>query len=1060
MPFFLRTMSLRSRLVLIVLLAVLPPFCLIAYNSWDNRRQAVAEASREVVSLASSLVQALDQQANEVRQLLDMLALTPEIQSQDPARIQPLLTQILSKNPGYANILIARLSGDIFAAGTGFQAISSADRLHFRQAVATGEFSPGEYIITRLSSKPGFPFASPVRDQKGQMQSVLILTTDLERYQENFIKADLLEGSVMAMTDQAGKRLFYYPANGTLTPIGGSVRPETFELAAQADPDKVYEREGVDGVTRFYNVRAIRLAPGAEPYMYLFVGVPKAVVMAKPNAQALGSLLLAGLAAALTLGAAYWFGGAIIGSRVRRLQDLAQAIRDGHLDARSDLAKSPDEFGRLAESFNAMADSLTRHLDRERQARAALGESERKLRIVADYTQDWEFWWAGDGSMVWMSPSCEKITGYRPEEFEARPELVRELILEADLPAYMAHIENLQAGHDAQNSMDFRIRRRDGAVVWINHNCLPIYDDTGKPLGRRVSNRDITERIQAESEQRLAARIFDDSIQGVVVTRPDGIIERVNPSFTTITGYTAQEVAGLTTRVLKSGRHPDSFYAGMWRALIDQGQWSGEVWNRRKNGDIHPEWLSITSIRDEQGEIAHYVGIFHDITEVKRHQQALRHQAEHDSLTGLPNRELFGDRLVMAVKHARRHKNKLAVMFIDLDHFKDVNDTLGHATGDKLLVELAKRLSKAMREEDTLARLGGDEFVMLLTDIAQEDDASHVASRVGNLLQEPFAVGDVELYAKASIGIAVFPEDGTDAQQLVKNADLAMYKAKDQGRNTFQFFDTELEVKAKTRLALEVRLQQGIRDDEFELHFQPLIDLASGAVLGAEALVRWRRDGVLTPPGEFIPVAEETGMIVPLGAWVLKTACFQIAKLRRGLLPGMYVSVNFSSRQFDSQGLTEVLEDALAWSGLPAAALRVEITESALLNRLAKVVEQLNHFKRLGVTCLLDDFGTGYSSLYYLKRLPIAGLKMDKSFVSDIDSNADSLAIASAIVSLAKTLGLSLVAEGVETSDQLDILTGLGVGVGQGFLLAKPMNYADFEVFLAGYDHKGYARAG
>jgi diguanylate cyclase (GGDEF)-like protein len=482
--------------------------------------------------------------------------------------------------------------------------------------------------------------------------------------------------------------------------------------------------------------------------------------------------------------------------------------------------------------------------------------------------------------------------------------------------------------------------------------------------------------------------------------------------------------------------------------LASEGQWSGEIWNRRKSGEIYPEWLTINAVRNPYGQITNYVSIFHDITELKRQQEALEHQAQHDALTGLPNRVLLNDRLQMALAGMQRKETKLALMFLDLDHFKNINDGFGHPAGDTLLVELSRRLMGHLRIGDTLARQGGDEFLVLLPEIEGIEDAGLIAARLLESLQAPFFHGEIEYFVTASIGVTIAPDDGNNVDALIKNADMAMYRAKNLGRNSYQFFTPELDAQAHRRLLLESKLRKGIELEEFELHYQPQVSCTSGAIVGAEALVRWRHEGALIAPGEFIPLAEESGLILPLGEWVLRQAARQVKEWQDAGF-NLDVSVNVSSRQFAGQTLPQLLRDVLATSGLRAGQIYFELTESILMDDIVRAQRILEELRPMGGKFYLDDFGTGYSSLAYLKRLPLDGLKIDRSFIRDIDGDVDSRAIAAAIVSLAETLNIAVVAEGVETEEQLAILRGMSsTMIIQGYLASPPVPADRFTALL------------
>lgn len=639
------------------------------------------------------------------------------------------------------------------------------------------------------------------------------------------------------------------------------------------------------------------------------------------------------------------------------------------------------------------------------------------------------------------------IVGYPEEEMVCLT--FRDITHPDDLELDQQQRRDLIAGAIAEFTVEKRYVHKNGTVVWVLVTVSPLWRPGERPDCVLAVARDITARKSAEEQLVFATKVFEHSIEGIVVTDKAGTIQRVNPAFTQITGYSRQEAVGQNPRVLKSDRHPPSFYKTMWEQLTSAGQWSGEIWNRRKSGEVYPEWLTINAVRNVQGQITNYVSIFHDITELKRQQEALEHQAQHDALTGLPNRVLLNDRLAMALARMQRKANKLALLFLDLDHFKDINDGFGHAAGDNLLVELSRRLKAQLRVGDTLVRQGGDEFLVLLPEIESVEDAGLIAARLLECLQAPFYHGEVEYYVTASIGVTIAPDDSANADTLIKNADMAMYRAKQLGRNTYQLFTPELDVQAHRRLFLISNLRKGIELEEFELHYQPQISGVSGKIIGAEALIRWRHEGKLIPPGEFIPLAEESGLILPLGEWVLWTAVRQ-AKQWQDAGFAVEMSVNVSSRQFAGQALVPLLKNVLATTGLRPGLVSFEITESILMEDVDKAQRILADLREYGAMFYLDDFGTGYSSLAYLKRMPLDGLKIDRSFIRDLSSDADSKAIATAIVSLAETMSLAVVAEGVETREQLAILQAMsGTMIFQGYLASPPVPAEQFTKLLA-----------
>ncbi|HEX8979432.1 MAG TPA: EAL domain-containing protein [Parasulfuritortus sp.] len=551
------------------------------------------------------------------------------------------------------------------------------------------------------------------------------------------------------------------------------------------------------------------------------------------------------------------------------------------------------------------------------------------------------------------------------------------------------------------------------------------------------------QRRESVDKLRQSARVFENTAEGVIITDAKARILTVNPAFTALTGYEEHEVLGHTPALLHSGRQNPTFYQALWRDLKDTGTWQGEIWNQRKNGEIYPEWLTISSVNDADGQTTHYVGVFSDISSVKRAQAAQEFLAHHDPLTGLPNRSLLRSRLEQSIQHARRDGRGRAVLFLDLDRFKDVNDSLGHSVGDELLRIVATKMEKQIRSGDTLARLGGDEFIVLVEDSATPEQAARVAGKLLALFEQPFFVADSEIFVTASIGISLFPSDGGDVDTLVSNADLAMYQAKALGRNNYQFYAPEMTDRILERTHLEHALRGALGRNEFTLHYQPQVDIATGSLLGVEALLRWHHPELgLVPPARFIPAAEEIGLIGEIGAWVLREACRQAVDWQAAQLDVPRISVNLSVRQLERSQLLDQVARILEETGLRSERLELEVTESMIMRQTDDAISVLSGLREMGVQLAVDDFGTGYSSLSYLKQLPLNRLKIDQSFVRDLGTNDDDLAIVRTIIALGRNLGLDVVAEGVEQATQAEHLRREGCLVAQGYLFGRPMDAA------------------
>jgi diguanylate cyclase (GGDEF)-like protein/PAS domain S-box-containing protein len=539
---------------------------------------------------------------------------------------------------------------------------------------------------------------------------------------------------------------------------------------------------------------------------------------------------------------------------------------------------------------------------------------------------------------------------------------------------------------------------------------------------------------------RQAAMVFESTGEGVIITDPHARIVAVNQAFSQSSEYERDEIAGRHIRILRSKRHLKVFYEEVFETLSQTGRWQGEIYTRKKSGDSCLEWLTVNAVKDNKGNVSQYVAVFSDVAIVKRSLQQLDHLAHHDTLTGLPNRLLLQDRINHAIHRAHRERRQLAVLFIDLDRFKNINDTLGHTVGDRLLRISATRLSNQIREGDTVARLGGDEFIILLEDYRVSGDARSVAKKVMDSLGQVYNIKGQGLFITASIGISLYPKDGVTADELVSNSDAAMYRAKEKGKNNYQFYTSDLTVIARENLRLESSLRLALERDEFVLYYQPKWKTKTGEITGVEALLRWQHpERGLIGPAEFLTALEDYGLILPVGKWILQTACRQARAWREQGLPAIQMSINLSGQQIAEGGLLQTVTDSLAESRLDPRYLELELTEGFIMQQPDEVIILLNSLRAMGVSIAIDDFGTGHSSLSYLKQLPVKKLKIDRSFVRDIPADPDDMAITSAIVALGHRLKMSIVAEGVETEEQLAFLTEEGCEEAQGYLFSMPL---------------------
>ncbi len=652
------------------------------------------------------------------------------------------------------------------------------------------------------------------------------------------------------------------------------------------------------------------------------------------------------------------------------------------------------------------------------------------------------------GRIEFVNQRFTENTGYTAEEaIGQRPALIASG--QTPVEVYADLWRTILAGQEW--SGELLNRHKSGELRWHNVRIMPIVGPHDRVEYFVSIQEDVTDRKRGEESLRLSAKVFADSGEAIMITDAQNRIVSVNRAFSEITGFSADEVLGENPRLLASGRHDGEFFANLWQVLAATGRWQGEIWDRRKNGEVYPKWLGISAVRDAHGCLTHYLAVFSDITQRKAAEERISFLAYHDPLTGLPNRVLLRDRFEQAMAFAQRSGAAVALLFLDLDRFKAVNDTLGHTAGDALLQAVAVRLQECVRQTDTISRQGGDEFAIVLTDLRGSEVAAEVARKILDRLAEPISIGGHVLTTSFSIGISLYPSDGQDFDTLLKEADTAMYCAKDAGRNAYRFFAESMNVGVAATLALHNRLADAVRANEFELHYQPQVDMRTGRICGCEALLRWNSKELgWMLPGGFITAAEETGLIVPIGAWVLREACRQAAAWRGAGLQEIVVSVNLSAIQFRRDNLVDTVRQALAESGLPPGCLELELTESILVGHSESVLDTVRTLKELGVSLAIDDFGTGYSSLAYLKRFAVDRLKVDRSFIKDILVDPDDAAIVRAVIQMARSLKLDITAEGVETPQQATYLVAEGCHVAQGYHFGRPMPPADFARLLSG----------
>ena len=661
---------------------------------------------------------------------------------------------------------------------------------------------------------------------------------------------------------------------------------------------------------------------------------------------------------------------------------------------------------------------------------------------------DWDI---SKNSITWTD-ELYRIFGYVPQEFQPSYDHFIKVVHPEDRKMIQDGVDQALADPNHDYRIEHRILLPDGSERIVVDQGWVERDADLQPIRMVGTVQDISELRSMEGQLRLIQSVLDQTEEGIFITDADGKIISVNQSLCALFGYTAEEMIGRSPKMFRSEHQDQEFYDKMWDSLHEHGMWNGEIWNRRKDGEVFPVKTTIQAINGYNGDVQHYVCVYNDLTAIKQRDQKLAYSTSHDALTGLPNRGLFLDRLGQAVHRAERENSCIGVAVLDIDLFNKVNDSLGNAHGDELLRMFAKRIEDTIRQDDTVCRLGGDEFSIIHPNTGSAETLAQMTQRLFGVLSKPFELAGQELYFTASVGLTIFPEDGKEPDTLLKNAILAMNRAKDFGRSNFQFFTKSLDDRAVRRLALETEIRNGLKKGQFLLHYQPKVELNSGAIIGMESLVRWSPEkNKLVSPAEFIPVAEETGLIVPLGDWILREACFQNVQWH-GFDAKLRMAVNLSARQFREKNLINRIDAALRDSNLQPETLELEITESMVMENVEEVVALLRQIKDRGISIAMDDFGTGYSSLSILKNFPIDTLKIDQSFVRKLSRDSDDAQIVAAIISMSHSLNLKVVAEGVETKEQLEFLTERGCDIIQGYYFSKPLSDGDFTQLL--HTHK------
>ncbi len=921
--------------------------------------------------------------------------------------------------------------------------VNYMDRDYIATPLKTGKSAIGRPVVGRVLHSPVFGIGMPIKDNNGAVIGVLAGVIDLG-------KPSFLDNVIESHYGKSGYFLLQSPLDRLIILSTDKRRIMQRQPAPGANAVIDRQLQGIEETGITINTLGQEVLSSAkritESGWILTASLPTQEAFA-PIHSMQQRIMLAALLMTLFAGGLIWW------MLRRELSPMSATVRQLTLLSESGkraqplIINSQNEIGDLIAAFNTLLAELG-------QREEALKESEFRWKFAIEGSGDGLWDWDVSGGKVFYSPTWRALLGYSEQEITSNLQEWRERIHIDDKIRALAAMQDHLDGKTQAYVCEYRVLCKDDSYKWILDRGLIVSRGAENvPLRVIGTFSDISGRKTAEDSLRIAAAVFE-SQEGMIVADPAGLILRVNHAFSKISGYSAEDVVGKTPKVLSSGLHDKSFYDSMWESILHKGTWEGEVWNRRKNGQAYLEYLIVTAVKDYAGKITNYVATMTDITMRKEASDEIHNLAFYDPLTQLPNRRLLLDRLKHALAASARSGRRGALLFLDLDHFKTLNDTLGHDMGDLLLQQVSVRLTECVRKVDTVARIGGDEFVVLLEDLSPHAieaaaQTEIVAAKVLASLSKPFHIGTHEHHSTGSIGATLFIDHQAGVEAILKQADIAMYQAKDSGRNAIRFFDQDMQEAVTERANLEHELRAALAQQQFELFFQAQVD-NSGLPLGAEALIRWRhpeRGTVL--PGYFIRLAEDTGLILPIGQWVLNAACAQLKKWQEHAhTRHLTVSVNVSAKQFRQANFVEQVQAAIKLHAIDPKLLKLELTESMLFKDVNAMIATMNSLRAIGICFELDDFGTGYSSLQYLKKLPLCQLKIDQTFVRDIADDSNDRTLVLTIITMAHSLGLQVIAEGVETAEQLEFLKNNGCDHYQGYLFGRPLPINEFEAAL------------
>lgn len=1080
----------RHYVLLLILITVLPVLGLILYNDAEDRDEAHKLGRNQAMEVLRTVNLKQQNVIESTHQLLTAFGQLPAIQNYDTAACSKLLGSMLNQYTQYLSLIALKPDGQLFCA-TPYpyreEQYGINQQLTYEHANSTQELSTSNYTISELSGKPALDIIKPVLGDNGEIHSFIAAKIDLSWLEQLILRLPLYDESVLTVFDINGTILLQYPPQADDKTGNHFNKSELVQTVVKLRHLGVMENQNEMGIDYLH-----AYAPLGENDVnaYISISIPTDVILSKASSALQQNLLLAGIVTITAILVSFGWSFRLFINPIRNLAEAATHVSQGKLNTQLGTSGGPKELSQLGTTFNQMTTALKHRADDQERIEHALSQLIQQHRNVAPA----EFLLAlasilADSLVVkyclvgLIDPDNSgkiqtKILWGNGEKLEDRLLDIEDtphadLIYKERYRIYRSNILALFPEDPILN--EFNIESYAGITLTdFSQNIrgiLVVMDD--KPIknddmchsllqifSARITaeiEREKTEqqRLQLLSEMRLAATAFE-SHECMFITDADRTILRVNQAFTEITGHDENDIVGTKPCALFSDDPPCTPCNRIWKEAKSSNKWAGEIELKCKNGKPFPANLTISAVERTPGDITHYVAHFQDITERKLAESRIQHLAYHDDLTDLPNRSLLLDRLDKTLASLKRRNDFGALMFIDLDHFKNINDSLGHPVGDALLIGVADRLRDSLRQEDTIARLGGDEFVVLLPQLSSDrQQAMHEAHAIGTkilqTLSDEYKIAGHTLKTTVSIGIVIFPDQELNADDILRHADLAMYSAKSAGRGSVQFFEPEMQSRLIERLRIEDELKIAYEQDQFILYYQPQIEIETNNIIGCEVLLRWQHpENGLTAPGAFISILEDSGLIRPVGKWILSQACAALAgnRILANHKNRPVVAVNISSRQFLDGDFVEGVASLLKEYNIDGDRLELEITERAVIQDVEETIRKMKSLKELGVRFSIDDFGTGYSSLSYIKRLPIDTLKIDRSFIQDCMTDQNDKAIVRAIVSMAHSLELGLIAEGVETRQQLEFLKQIGCNSYQGYYYSPPIPADQFTLLL------------